>query len=103
MTRIKRRHFTAEQKVSILRTHLLEKSPISDVCEKHGINPTQFYRWQQEFFQYGAAAFDRPRANGGRQEQRRVEALEAKLQRKDSVIAEIMSDLIAEKKRTGEI
>jgi transposase-like protein len=103
MTRTKRRHFTAAQKVSILRTHLLEKTPISDVCENHGINPTQFYRWQQEFFQNGAAAFDRPRSNAGRQEQRRVEALEAKLQRKDSVIAEIMADLIAEKKRTGEI
>jgi len=99
----KRRKFAANEKVSILREHLLEDVPVSEVCEKHGISPTLFYRWQQEFFEHGGAAFERPRANGVSKEQRRVSALEAKLQQKDSVIAEIMADLIAEKKSNGEI
>jgi len=103
MTRVKRRKFTGKEKVAILRKHLLEKMPISEVCEQSGINPTQFYRWQQEFFEHGAAAFDRPRANTSGKDQRRIEALEAKLQKKDSVIAEIMADLIHEKKENGEI
>ena len=98
MTRAKRRKFTAQEKVAILRKHLLEGTAVSDVCDEHGLNPTQFYRWQQEFFEHGAAAFDRPRANASRKEEKRVEALEMKLQKKDSVIAEIMAELIAQKK-----
>jgi len=30
---------------AILRRHFLEKIPISDLCEEHGLHPTMFYRW----------------------------------------------------------
>jgi hypothetical protein len=30
-----RRHFTGIQKLAVLREHLIEKVPISDVCQKH--------------------------------------------------------------------
>lgn len=103
MTKAQRRRFSGEEKVAILRKHLLEKVPISEVCDQHGINPTQFYRWQQELFEHGATAFDRPRANAKGEDQRRIEALQEKLQKKDSVIAEIMGDLIREKKDRGAI
>jgi transposase-like protein len=46
-----RRHYSAEEKVAILRRQLLEGVPVSDVCEQHGIHPTLFYRWQKEFFE----------------------------------------------------
>ena len=36
MTR-QRRHFTPEQKVALLRQHFLDKVPVSDLCEQHGI------------------------------------------------------------------
>ncbi len=35
----KRKKFSAEQKVRILRLHLIEKDPVSDVCDKHGLRP----------------------------------------------------------------
>ena len=75
-----RRRFTAQEKVAILREHLVEKVPVSEVCDKHGLNPTVFYRWQKEFFENGAAAFEarQPRADGKtRQLEQRVEALKA--------------------------
>jgi len=78
-----------------LRKHLVEGAAVSDVCDEHGLNPTVFHRWQKEFFEHGAAAFDRPRANGSKRDTRRVDELEAKLQKKDNVIAEIMAELIA--------
>ena len=31
--------------------------PISDLCDELGLQPTVFYRWQKEFFENGAAAF----------------------------------------------
>ncbi|MCK4826931.1 transposase [bacterium] len=55
----KRRKFTAEQKVRILRQHLVEKVSIADICDKHGLHPNLFYRWQKEFFENGAAAFQK--------------------------------------------
>jgi len=40
-----RRHFTGLEKVAILRRHLVDKVPVSDLCEEQRINPTLFYRW----------------------------------------------------------
>lgn len=39
MARRKRRHFSAEQKLTILREHLLEGTPVSEVCDKHDVRP----------------------------------------------------------------
>jgi transposase len=52
-----RDHYTGEEKLAILRRHLLDKVPISDLCDELGLQPTIFYRWQKEFFENGAAAF----------------------------------------------
>ena len=52
-----RKHYTPEEKVAILRRHLLDKEPISKLCDELGLQPTVFYRWQKEFFENGAAAF----------------------------------------------
>ena len=101
MTTSKRRNYTPQEKVEILRRHLLEGMPVSDLCDEYGLNPNVFYRWQKEFFEHGAAAFDRPRANGKLQEKRHLTELKTKLQKKDNVIAEIMTELIAEKKKHG--
>ena len=37
----------AEEKVAILRRHLLEQVPISELCDRQGLQPTVFYRWQK--------------------------------------------------------
>jgi hypothetical protein len=48
---------TTRRKVAILRRHLVEGMPISDRCDGSGLQPTVFYRWQKEFLENGAAAF----------------------------------------------
>jgi transposase-like protein len=53
-----RKHYTPEEKVAILRRHLLDKEPISKLCDELGLQPTAFYRWHKEFFENGAAAFE---------------------------------------------
>ncbi|MCG2681925.1 MAG: transposase [Kiritimatiellae bacterium] len=45
-----RRKFSAQEKVGILKQHLLEKKPVSELCEQNRLQPTVFYRWQQEFW-----------------------------------------------------
>ena len=37
-----RKHYTPQQKLSILREHLIEKESVADICEKHGLKPTVF-------------------------------------------------------------
>jgi transposase len=98
-----RRHFSPEDKIKTLRLHLLDGVPISEVCEKHQITPTQFYQWQKIFFENGAAAFAKassPKMTS--QAEQKIARLEEKLQRKDEVIAEIMADHICLKKELGE-
>src|ERR1051326_6303053 len=46
----------AEEKIAILRRHLLEQVPISELCEKHSLRPTVFYRWQKESSRTGPTA-----------------------------------------------
>jgi transposase-like protein len=99
-----RRHFTPEQKVALLRLHLLEKKPVSDLCEEHNLNVNLFYLWQKQFFENGAAAF----ANSGKRLQalqdakdRKIAALEEKLQRKNEVLSELMEEHVGLKKELG--
>ena len=98
-----RKNYTAEEKVAILREHLLEKVPISDLCEKHGMHPTMFYRWQKDFFENGAVAFQPKNRPDHQTERERIEFLEKKIQRKDEVLAELMAEHIALKKSLGEL
>ncbi len=55
--RKQRKHYTAEEKVAVLRRHLIDNEPVSKLCDQLVLQPTVFYRWQKEFFENGAAAF----------------------------------------------
>src|SRR5215472_5349222 len=46
-----RRYFSPEQKVAILREHLIEGKAVSDLCDKYEIHPTVFYQWQRQLFE----------------------------------------------------
>src|SRR2546423_13558351 len=85
-----RKHYAPEEKVAILRRHLLEKEPISKLCDEVGLQPTVFYRWQKEFFENGAAAFEQNARPNRSAEQERIAQLEKKIQTKDEVLAEAM-------------
>jgi len=100
-----RRHFTGAEKLAILRQHLIDKVPISDLCEKHDLQPTVFYFWQKKLFEEGAVVFESKAANSRQQaeEARKIQALQAKLQQKNEVLAELMGEHVALKKKLGEI
>jgi len=101
-----RHNYTAQEKVSILKRHLVEKQPVSEICDKHNLQPTVFYRWMKEFFENGAAAFEQ-QSNGSKKhqdkQQRRIDKLEEKLRKKDEVMAELLEEYVIVKKSLGEI
>lgn len=100
--RKKRNYYTSEQKVSILKRHLVEREEVSAICEELNLHPTVFYEWQRKFFENGVKAFESEEKQESRKLKDKVELLEAKLKRKDTALAELVEELIAEKKRLGE-
>jgi transposase-like protein len=100
-----RRNFTGAEKLAILREHLIDKTPISEVCQKHGLQPTLFYLWQKKLFEDGAVVFESRAANARQQSQdaQKLQALQAKLQQKNEVLAELMGEHVQLKKSLGQI
>ena len=100
-----RRHLSPQEKVAALKRHLLENIPVSTLCDQLGIAPTLFYRWQKELFENGHSLFENGRKAKAVEDanQARIQQLEAKLTRKNEVMAELMEALTDEKKRNGEL
>src|SRR5271170_4540828 len=99
-----RRHFADSEKVAILKRHLVDKVPLSTLCDELDIYPNQFYDWLKKFFENGHLAFANGRKSKSVQDakEHKIEKLEAKLQRRDSVLAELMEEHVALKKSLGE-
>jgi transposase-like protein len=106
MSKQSRRSFNTEQKVAILRRHLVDKIPVSDLCEEYRLQPSVLYGWQKLLFDNMGAALDTVPAKQAPQRERqlaaKVEHLEARLAKKDSVIAEISAEYVQLKKELGE-
>jgi len=97
-----RRRLAPDQKIAILKAYLVDKKPISDLCDQHGIQPSQFYRWQHEFFERGSVIFESRGEKPSTHLERKVSALEEKLARKNEVLSELMEEHVALKKSLGE-
>jgi len=100
--RKQRHNYTPEEKVAILKLHLVERVPVSDLCDKYQLQPTVFYHWQQQFFEKGASAFTQGK-DPKRSETRRIEQLEEKLRKKHEVLSELMEEHVKLKKELGEL
>ena len=87
-----RRHFAATEKVSILKRHLVDKVPVSNLCDELHLYPHQFYGWLKDFFENGHLVFDNGRKSKAVEDAnvKKIEQLEAKVQRKNEVMAELM-------------
>jgi transposase-like protein len=106
-TNRQRRQFTAEEKATILRRHLADKVAVSDLCDEYHIQPSLFYLWQRQALENLSAALQdgrtrRAETQTATADRARVAALEAKLARKDAIIAEVSEEYLALKKKLGE-
>ena len=99
----KRTRYSSIEKIRILRRHLLDKIPISKVCEEAGIGPVSFYEWQKAFFEKGAVVFEQGDKRASKSQKEKISKLENKLQKKDEVISELMEEYVKLKKNLGEV
>lgn len=106
----KRRTFTAAQKAAIVRRHLSDKVPVADLCDEYGIQPSVFYGWQKQVLDNLEGVFESTK--GGKRAQaaregelrrkdQKIAELEARIVKKDSVIATISEMHIELKKGLG--
>src|SRR5687768_6607962 len=101
-----KRSFSPEEKVAIIRRHLVESVPVSDLCDELGIKPTQYYAWQKQFFENGSLAFQRHHAKNRQQpnrEQKKIAALQDTLRLRNEVVAELLQEHVQLKKELGEL
>jgi transposase len=96
----KRKRYTAEEKVKVLRELLEEGKSISQIAERHGLSPNNIFKWRKQLFEEGMQAFQIKRTDiSSKAEERKITALEEKLKQKDEGIAELAEELWAQKKK----
>ena len=80
-----RTNYSPQEKVAILRRHLIEKVPVSTLCDEHQLHPTAFYRWLKQFFDNGAAALGRQSAtcHSSDARQRHIAVLQKQLEARE--------------------
>ena len=101
-----RRRFGTDQKATILKRYLVDKVPVSDLCDEYGIKPNQIYAWQQVLFDHAGSAFQQAGSRVASKlsaQEEKISRLEAKLQRKNEVISELMEENVRSKKANGEL
>ena len=100
-----RRNFSAFQKAQIVRRHLSGKEPVSKLADELGLQPSQIHTWVKQVLDEAERALERPVGRPPRTEQvqaKLLEKLQAKLVKKNEVIAELMQEHVQLKKELGE-
>jgi len=86
------RRWTAEEKLQILDEARKAGQPVSDVCRRHQIAPTQFYEWEK---QARAAALEALRAKKRGRKPSKTEAyLKDEVTRLRAVVAELSAEVL---------
>ena len=95
----KRKRYTPEEKIKILREILEDGKSISQIAEKYGLHPNNLFKWRKQLFEGGIKTFEIKRDDiSGKAEGRKINFLEEKIRQKDEVIAELAAELLDLKK-----
>lgn len=92
----KRRQFTVEQKLKILEEARQPETTVAEVCRRHGIDGSTFYRWEKKAKAGMREALGRKRRRGSAE--REQERLKRELERKRRIIAEVVQENLELKK-----
>jgi transposase-like protein len=102
-----RKSYSPQEKVAILRRHLLDKVSVLRLCTEFQLQPTVFYRWLKQLFDNGAVALRRKLTAGKRLDTRQPGIIvpQRTLEARESREAEEMDDFIdtgTVRQRTGQ-
>ena len=86
---MKRRKFDPETKVSIVLEGLRGETSIAELCRKHQISETMYYKWRDKFLEGGRKAFLNGNSNEEKMYKEKISELE-RLIGKQAVYIEIL-------------
>lgn len=105
-----RRMFTSTQKAEIVRRHLKDKVPVSQLAGELDVQPSQIHQWVEVVLTQAEEAFDKgkkkPKRSAKKLEQlkdQKIYQLEQKLINKNEVISELMEENVKAKKLNGDL
>jgi transposase-like protein len=106
-----RRKFSPPQKAEVVRRHLADKVPISNLADEFGLQPSQIHAWVQHALEHVEDSFQRSKGQRGPDEKdQKIANLEAKvakqelqLAKKNEVVAELMQEHVQLKKEFGDL
>lgn len=98
-----KKRFTAEEKVKILREHLTKNVSLSDLADKYDIKPSAISNWKKAMFEGAVSTFSTTK-KVDKEKDKTIQKLEETLQKRDTLIADIVEDNIKlRKKYDGEL
>src|SRR5680860_426478 len=93
----KRRSFTGRQRIEIVLEGLQSDASVSDVCRKHGISATLYYRWRDQLYSHADRLFGK---GNGRADQELLE-IKAEARHLKEVEFELTAENLDLKKTPG--
>jgi transposase-like protein len=98
----KRKRYTAEEKIKVLRELQEDGLTISQIAEKYEIHPNCIFKWRKQHLEMGVQSFKTTRKDiTNKAKDRKIASLEDKIKHKDEVIAELAEELLALKKKNS--
>jgi transposase len=99
----KRKNLTPDQKLAAVRERLMDKVPISEICEKYNCAPSNFYKWQSSVLNDTAEVLEKKKNANLESRQLNnamvlISKLQKRLEEKNAAIAELVDDNIRLKK-----
>jgi transposase len=99
----KRKNLTPDQKLAAVRERLMDKVPISEICEKYNCAPSNFYKWQNSVLNDTAEVLEKKKNANLESRQLNnamvlISKLQKRLEEKNAAIAELVDDNIRQKK-----
>lgn len=94
----KRKHLSPQQKVIILREHLENQVPLSQLSERYQVHVNLLYKWKKQLFESASDIFSQVQIHESQGLQGKVIRLENRLKDKDQLISELVEENIALKK-----
>ncbi len=83
-----RRMFSSEQKILIVMEGLRAETSVAELCRKHQINESQFYKWNKEFMEAGKKRLE------GDQTREATSDEVAELRKENARLKETVADLV---------
>lgn len=97
----KQSRLSGELKTKILKEHLEDGKPVSDLAEKYGVHVNAIYTWKKQLFEQNVPQVQKERKKeiAENAKDARISELESKLNKRDELIAELLADNIDLKKK----